>query len=187
MKDKIFQSITFLDCGETLSDNEIKIFETEHNIRLPNDYRKFLMTINGGCPYPKNVICSQLNTEEYNNVSKDIEQFEVLEILGLTHIGCESQTCIKNLSATVKYVNVPNSMSFIPIGIVTGSNYIYLSISDDYYGKIFLGNYSFGISKDDTISEFPIDFNEIYEEDCIASSFNSFLNKLFDKNAIVFV
>ncbi len=104
---------TILDSNNPPSDsNKINIFEQEHGISLPADYRAFLRLHNGGKPLPDVVTipdCSQ---------KAIIDHF-----LGL---GRESE----DLEDWMNELREDMPQGFIPIGFDPGGNAILLDLSD---------------------------------------------------------
>lgn len=182
-RSEIFQSIAFENCGEILSMQEVESFEAAHEIKLSDDYRRFLAKINGGCPYPKNLLVLQNECLNSNDSSEEL--FEINELFALTSTE-ENRINITTLTKHLMFSRCPDTRSLIMIGSSSGLNNLYLSISDQFYGHIYLGALSFGMTKDDDSSN-QTAINDIYKdlyiedlyiEDRVASSFSAFLEML---------
>jgi hypothetical protein len=179
MSIKKYNNISFDDCGEPVSLDDIRSFQEQHRVILPDDYVDFLCVVNGGIPTPSFFSSSFLDEE---SGSEEIEEFEVRELFGLRSTGYTERIYLEKLCINLVFPNVPDSRSFLMIGDVD-ANRLYIATCKKYFGNIFCGSYSFGRESDDElIAKFGVDLDDelfhIYEEDIVASSFSSFLSLL---------
>ena len=183
MEIRKYNNCEFSDCGKILSNNEIDLFEKKKNIIFPSDYRQFLKEIDGGIPYIKNVFylheqpSADIGVQNTNyDYYIDDDCFYVDELFGL--FPTEGGTSILFLTEHLYILDVPDSRSFIMIGNVE-SLPLYMSLSSQYYGNIFLGEYPFGTFDPSTSNNSENnDLFEIHIDDRIAHTFTGFLNML---------
>ena len=107
-------------CNHDIESNILK-FETQYNITLPDDYKRFLVKYNGGYT-PKTKI-------RVGRISSDIR--------GL--FGYENNDPHLNILSFFKEPVLKDflDMGFIPIGTNVFGDYFLICISKDNYGKIF--------------------------------------------------
>jgi hypothetical protein len=172
---KKFANVSFDNCGEPLSIDEVRSFQKIHKLVLPEDYVDFLCTVDGGSPTPSFFSLNVMNEESEDDL--DVEEFFRLK--------WENDICsnLERMCRDLIFLDIPDSRSFLMIGNVNSGN-LYIATCKKYFGNIFWGNYAFGSEPDGK----PIVYNggvnlddelfHIYEEDIVATSFSSFLSLL---------
>jgi hypothetical protein len=80
MRQVVFESVTFTDCGESnVTEKALDKFEKEKRTKLPEDYRQFLIQVNGGKPKPCGCKClSSPEPKPGNNFNSKKELKELL-------------------------------------------------------------------------------------------------------------
>jgi hypothetical protein len=80
MRQVVFEGVTFTDCGElNVTEEALDQYEKEKRTKLPEDYRQFLIQVNGGIPNPCG--CKYLSSPEPkpgNNFDNEKELKELL-------------------------------------------------------------------------------------------------------------
>ena len=104
-----------------VSRGEIEAFEKRQGISLPDAYKTFLLTTNGGEPTPDRLIISG-----WRGKSTCVSRFFGLSEGG--HYDLE-----KSLSGVEDYVPT----GFVPIAEDSGGNLLCLGIKDTHAGKVF--------------------------------------------------
>jgi len=147
-----------LEYNNSLDEKSLDDFEKEFEIKLPEEYRHFLIKYNGGYPAP----------DGFKFMNKD-KGSSVDRFLGL--IDREYDDIRKYIE---KYKNrIPDNL--IPIAYDPGSNLLCISISGGDFDNIYFWEHEF-------------EFNEGQKPDytivmVIANSFNDFLSKLYEVKA----
>jgi len=104
---------------ESLSTEDLEIFEHNHNITLPNDYRGFLLKYNGGYPNPSIYRISEELGESILNIFYGIGSM------------------YDNLEKTFDFFDEILEIGFIPIADDPIGNQICIGISKEFFGKIY--------------------------------------------------
>lgn len=128
-------------------------FEELNEIKLPNDYREFLIKFNGGGPYP-------------NGVALQYGDTDVQYIFGM-HDGPFYSNFFAYLDAYVD--RVPTG--YIPIANDSGGNLFIMSLRPENFGEISFWRHEFELKEGDTADYF--DNTEV-----LTNSFGSFLKML---------
>lgn len=178
--ERMFLDILFHDCGEVLRESEATNILTNINLELPRDYFDFLCKVNGGVPSRSSFNLYPENSASDGEKNLPEEQFEVREFYGLTHCGA-ANICIAKICQIAKIINCPDARSLLLIGDC-GINNIYMSLSDDYFGFIYFGSYTYGESlfcpDESALDDELDDIFTLYQDDTIANSFSELLSKL---------
>lgn len=110
--------IDFENSFNQLDSEEIEHFEQEHNIKLPDDYKNFLLTDNGGKPKKR-----RFTTADGTITSSIMLFFPIAE-----------ETDLNIMTFYNKYNQgkiIPSN--FLPIGIDPAENLICLKLDEDNY------------------------------------------------------
>ena len=111
--------------GKPATDEQIAEFEKIEGVKLPADYRAFLMTYNGGRPIPD---CFPFGTEPGSLLDTF---FELGEGEGKTN---DLQTMCDQYRP-----RIPHTM--MPIGCDAGGNAILLGVHGEPWGRVFFLDY----------------------------------------------
>jgi cell wall assembly regulator SMI1 len=143
----------------TLDENALVHFEKQHGIRLPADYRAFLLEHNGGEPNP-----NMIDFLESGRLQSDIVRF----FYGI-HSGPEWARL--DLSIEAFKGRMPDE--FIPITADPFGNQFVLGVKAPYESKIYFWDHE---------RELDEDSHAIFENmSFVANSFSEFLNLLHDE------
>ena len=145
--------VTILNPGDPITPEQLNAFEERLNLTLPEDYRTFLLTYNGGRP-------KEAAFDFTRNGRKDGSWIGRLR--GLT----EKRGA--NLEQMYGYSRGFVAAHFFPIAPDAGKHALYLSLGQEDYGAVYFGD-------TDEVSEDGI--NTMY---FVAPSFTAFMNSLFD-------
>jgi len=148
--------IKIVDPHRPTSNQEIDLFEKDLNIKLPTEYRNWLLKFNGGSPRPR-VFEFRLDGEE---ASSCVAWFYAID-----------EGRINNLRKTIevfKLNDVRMPVDLLPIACDPGGNQICLGYQGDNLGKVFFWDHE---------QECGGEYDNCY---LIANSFNEFLANLKD-------
>lgn len=141
--------------NKPVDSNRVRKFEISKGVQLPEQYRAFLLTYNGGRPEP--------NAFKYKDRSNGslVDRFFGFDVIKWSDLErhCE-----------IHKDRIPES--FIPIAIDPGGNRIVIGISGDDIGKIYFWDHEMEV--DD--GEEP-DMSNMH---LVADSFQEFLAGLFE-------
>ena len=138
--------------SKRLDENTLSLFEKNINIKLPHQYRAFLLEYNGGYPEPDGFKFAQ--DESF------IDQF--LSIGNGEH---------SNLESYIKTYKGRLPSDLLPIAHDPGGNLICIGIKNDVAGKVFYWDHEF-----ESDEEAP-DYSNVH---IIAHDFNHFIDNLFE-------
>lgn len=131
--------------NDKITNKEIINFERDFNINFPDDYKNFLLKFNGGEPYFKTFL------------TNDKCEYDIMYFYSLSQI-----------QNTMKYEPelIPNGL--IPIAIIDGGYFLFISTNKTGFGKIFFGDTNI--------------YSESEEDDLLymANNFTRFLESLYD-------
>lgn len=113
---------TIKGAGIQISDLDILRLERKLGVRLPIEYKQFLMRNNGGRPVPK-----RFSIEE----SKSSEVDQTLDFFS---IDDPIESCRRDWNHRVFSKRMPNG--FFPIACEDGGNIICLSLSSNGFGSV---------------------------------------------------
>jgi cell wall assembly regulator SMI1 len=119
-----------LDSGKQLNTSAIADFEKQFDIRLPQDYKEFLLQNNGGAPeedWAFDFIDIATNTK----TGSDIQSFFVI----YDEETYKDDDLRKSYRILRENEEVP--VGILPIGNDPGGNLICISVSDKNYGEVF--------------------------------------------------
>ncbi|MBZ0282106.1 MAG: SMI1/KNR4 family protein [Anaerolineae bacterium] len=138
-----------------LSQIQLQLFQNENKIKLPKDYKGFLLKNNGGKPKPNAF-----------KVDANIGEDEVRFFFGITNAATEV-----NINKIIKTYQGRLPANFLPIAAGLGVDLICLSVKGEDYGKIYYWDHNW------EITEGVPDYSNVY---LLADSFDGFLNKLYE-------
>ncbi|MDT0110525.1 SMI1/KNR4 family protein [Listeria booriae] len=110
----------------------IEEFEQRYNLKLAEDYKKFLLDFNGGCADP-NVF----------EISKEQGESALNTLYGL---GIDDE--YDELASVYESLDGIIPSGFISIADDSGGNQICLGVDDDYFGKVFVWIHDMEIEED---------------------------------------
>jgi len=142
--------------GELMPER-LAAFEQAYGVRLPDDYRSFLLNYNGGYPSP-----SVIDFIQYGSEQSDI----VNNLFGI-HEG----EYWANLDWHLQMLEDRIPMGFIPIGDDPGGNVYLLGVMGEFVGKVYFWDHE----EEAQLYDKEPDFENM---SFIAISFTEFLNKL---------
>jgi cell wall assembly regulator SMI1 len=119
-----------LDSGKQLNTDIIVSFEKQLNVRLPQDYKDFLLKNNGGMPeedWAFDFIDIATNTK----TSSGIQSFFVIYDEETNNDDDLRKSC------RILQENEEVPVGTLPIGDDPGGNLICISVSDNNYGEVF--------------------------------------------------
>ena len=140
-----------------LTPEQLVEFEQRYRLKLPEDYRSFLLEFNGGRPKP----------EIIDFIQNGDDQSDIVNYLGGIHNGeywARLEWQIDSLKDRVP-------KGFIPIGDDPGGNAYLIGIDGETFGKIYFWDHE----NEAALEEKEPSFENM---SLIASSFTEFLNKL---------
>ena len=146
------------DSGRLVSETEVKAFEKRNGIRLPQNYRNFLLTQNGGMPSP-----SEFPLEGHREGVMDIQVFYRLDD------GIEVSQLQYNFDLHHERFDDVAFASLFPIGNDSFNDRICLDLSEERFGAaVFIDLVP--IWKDHTAKDIYV----------VADNFDAFLEMLYE-------
>ena len=147
------------DCSVTLTEEDIKDFETELNVKIPASMKKFYLKFNGGMPSP---YCFQPQDEDMDWV--EIHAF----------FPIKERTKLETIEVIAKDVWSRNLMpcNLLPFAMDSGGNYYTLNLKNK---KIYY--YLTDVWDENASREYNFETNTRY----IAQSFNFFINHFYEE------
>lgn len=136
--------------NEKISIKEVEEFELRHDIKLPNQYREFLIKSNGGYPHASTFKISDEDGESVVN-----KFYGIGDMKG-------------NLDRVFEILDGELPEGFISIGDDPAGNEICIGINEKYYGKIYLWIHD--MESDEELSNMFL----------LAESSNEFFNSLYE-------
>mgnify|MGYP001580052342 CR=1 FL=1 len=106
-----------LNKGKKITESDILLFETNNNIKLPNDFKKFLLKYNGGNPKPNKFLFQT----KYGENREDIIEFY----------------CLNKITDDGDGDNVYIPEGTFVIGENSNSDLILIALNKENYGKIY--------------------------------------------------
>lgn len=135
---------------DELSLKDLEMFEREHNLNIPDLYRDFLLTYNGGYADPNVFYISSEEGESVLNVFYGIGNM------------------YNNLEKKFDFFDEIVEIGFIPIASDSGGNQICLGVNERFYEKIYFWDHE---------QEADEDMGNMY---FLAENINEFLDGLYD-------
>ena len=111
-----------IDSLSQISEIDLTDLERKTGIKLPNQYRKFLLKYNGGTPQP-----NRFNTQD-NKVESMITKF-----LPIANISDDN--LLEEIEGITQVGQIPNNL--IPIATDPGDDRLVLSVSGSDCGKVY--------------------------------------------------
>ncbi|WP_449601286.1 SMI1/KNR4 family protein [Paenibacillus sp. Marseille-Q9583] len=139
-----------ISSNEKITVQEIEGFERTHNIKLPESYKEFLITFNGGHPEP--------NLFNISDVGESV--VNVFYGLKISKSYDELLNAYESLEGSIPE-------GFLSIGDDSGGNQICLGISGEYYGKLYFWFHD--IEDNDEVD------NMVF----LSNEFDEFINNLY--------
>lgn len=152
------------DSGSKLTLKNISEFEEQFNIKLPYDYREFMMENNGGTP-EGNWGFKFVETNTSKETESIINYFEVIYPEQTTEIDDLKEGYIDLLESN----QISNEL--IPIADDPFGNILLLGVKGDYYGKVVFGNHEL---EDPETGHIILSF--------VAESFSKFIDNCYEVN-----
>jgi cell wall assembly regulator SMI1 len=127
-------TMKIIDSGANLSENSISAFEKQFDIKLPPDYRAFMLKNNGGTP-EGNWSFSFVETDMQGDTDSIISFFEIIY---------EKETgdyddLKAGFTALLESEQIPNTL--MPIADDPFGNIIFIGVRGDEYGRVYFGNH----------------------------------------------
>ena len=148
--------------GCALKNEDILGIESYLNVKVPQDYKAFLLRFNGGIPEES---CIDFNGEKLNIPGEDIKFF--------FNIGKKVTNTLKHKMDSIGD-NLPAKIIYI--ANTHGGNFFLLSLRDDSYGSVYYKDHEY----EDTLDFDPL--NNLFPESIVkvADNFDEFLSRLYD-------
>ena len=143
-----------------LTSEKLFEFEQKHQLKLPDDYRSFLLEYNGGRPNPEIIDFIQ-----YGRNQSDIVNYLC---------GIHSGEYWASLEWHMETLDDRISEGFVPFGYDPGGNVYLLGVIDEFLGKVYFWDHE----NEPMAYDKKPGFENI---SIIADSFSEFLNKLHAK------
>ena len=152
-----------LEVGATLTEETIQEFEREIKIKLPQDYKDFLINSNGGTPDGTWVF-------DFFDIGNSCENSTAIDFFEKIYTGDSNTIENDNIKARYKALvdteQIP--INLLPIADDTYGNIIFICIAGTDFGKVFFGDH-----------ELEVPGTGYLVMSLIADSFSSFLEKLY--------
>jgi hypothetical protein len=142
---------------KVITETELSLFESALKVKLPEDYRQFLLTHNGGSPRPS---CFRVNIDGFESITA-IERILCLDP--------EERYSLQ------KYLNIYKNRipsNLLPIATELSVDLICLSVSGDDYGTIYLWDHNW------EVTESKPDYSNVHY---LAASFSKLLDMLYSE------
>ncbi len=136
---------------EKITVEDLEKFEIKYNVKLPKQYKNFLVEFNGGYPQKSGF-----------EISKEEGKSLVNRFYGIGDMKC-------NLGQVFEYLDGELPEGFISIGDDPGGNEICIGVNSEYYEKIYF--WAHDSERDEEMSNMFFlanDFDSFFEglEDC---------------------
>lgn len=112
---------------QKLSISELEEFEREFKLKLPQDYKDFMLRFNGGIPEP---------AESFGIV--------VLQIQPIKYFPYQDNITIEDTIRVLKIVQQILPEHFFPFAYDEGGNELCISLSEDDYGSVYMCYLDYG-------------------------------------------
>ena len=195
----IFNGVEFIDCKALPSERDLDHWITQSHLTLPEDYRRFLLRVNGGRTrpssyrYPRWTADSTWGDPEpvetewmFPKPSKD--QLQLLQALAELKAFTKSPPKVRAfcylsrgdysltaLLAARKVTRLPDNSSLLPIAFNQANQPIWLSLSEAHFGSVFQFDEALDPVKN---SQNPAHLDESIDLK-IADSFSEFVRGFF--------
>ena len=117
-------SIKISNSANSISASELKAFENEYNLKLPDDYKQFILSQNGG--YPEFTLYVNENNDEFLISSFSCINFEDADVVSVNDSIITHQ---------IEEDNIPKHL--LPFGLDAGGNDFCISLNEKDYGKVY--------------------------------------------------
>lgn len=111
--------VDYIEKGEPISEQEIRIFESEIGTQLPNQYRDFLLEYNGG------------------SLAGEVSYKSEFELLGFLELSADTDLGLRRAWVDFQEL-MPEGL--LPIAVDIGNEPIMISLRADSSGVIYLGS-----------------------------------------------
>jgi hypothetical protein len=139
-----------------ISEVEITKFERENKLRLPRDYRAFLLSFNGGIPKPS---CFDIDIDGFKNTSC---------IRYFLRLSDSSDYSLQNYMSKYK-TRLPHNL--LPIATELSASLVCMSILGQDYGKVYFWDHNW------EVTESTPDYSNIH---FLAENFTALLDMLYE-------
>lgn len=210
MRQIVFEGVTFTNCGDAdVTEAVLEMYEKEKRTKLPDDFRQFLIQVNGGKPDPCG--CKRISSPEprpgnnFNanglnrmlqfypdHLKKDAKEFwkraympTRIDKFYPLYSPIKTRITLDWLDYPF-FPNHPDTRSLINIATVNGlgDDHLYISTSDEFFGHIYIGKHYFGCetkNEEDSTGK-PL---KKLANDLVATSFTDLLRSLFSGDLIL--
>ncbi|MDH7447688.1 SMI1/KNR4 family protein [Aquimarina sp. 2201CG14-23] len=117
-------TIKISDSAENISAIEFQAFEDEYKLTLPDEYKQFILSKNGG--YPDLTLFVNENDDEFVINSFSCINFEDADVVSVND---------SILTHQIEEDNIPKYL--FPFGLDAGGNDFCISLKKEDYGKIY--------------------------------------------------
>lgn len=191
-----FLGVEFTDHSPLVTEAAVASLERQIGIPLPDDYKRFLLEVNGGTPdpacYQDADVAEELDDDSaFEYLAKrrqgdpqllEVARYAVYPSVIERFVGLEPGTLRNDLQSWVDNSRLSREndvSSFLLIALDTVGTGVFLSLSDENYGRIydFRGDWSdYAVDDDDDFIELdPLDEMESL---ILAGSFSEFIQGL---------
>ncbi len=166
---------TFFDTEDSLNEDDISKFERKYNLNLPIEYRKHLLSFNGGYCEP-----SCFYFKDRNIAYRLLSAFQPLTSTSHIHyFFAIKANCVYDLEEEIQTFKInnkrmPNRM--LPIACDDGGNLICISCNGKDKGYVYFWDHE----REEKYKEIEDDDDDVRNLHFIAKSFTLFLSSLFE-------
>ena len=160
----IMMKVRIQDSYDPISKEDLDTFETDFNLKLPQDYRQFLLWRNGGYIKNPSAMCVGLESKE--------QECHLSRLLGL-HAGVH----YAELEEHRDIIDAPLMKRFLAIGFDDTGSVLCLGIDAENFGQVYYWDRFEAPSEEEIEEDESVLYSNMY---FCGNSFNDFLNRLED-------
>lgn len=150
-----------MDSGLKLNEKKLQMFENELKVKLPVDYKEFMLAHNGGMPEDDLMF-------NYHNSVNDKESRSLIQMFYIIYEEENYEIYnLKNICFTL-WNDKALTKDYLAIAEDPAGNYVCISLNSKTYGNIYFCNHEYEDAETGNLLM-----------DKIASSFSEFLNLLY--------